>query len=201
MRTSPRLHHLMATLAPSSVTQSVGGSGHQGALARIQAATTPLEIHNALRRPLELTPRLAIAKLQRLSQLIDSPAKREGLPASDKAVVSKLLLQVEQALDTFLHLVPADQLAELLLAQARSGGYGTQQRLKSRALAILLANGGRELEAAGPQAVLKAAEGLKLMGLTDSEQCGQLAGLLRAVPEGAELRAWFEQRQAAQPSS
>ncbi len=175
----------------------MGGLEHQRALARIQAATTPLEIHNALRRPLELTPQLAVAKLQRVSQLID---KRAGLPESDKAVVAKLLLQVEQALDTFLHLVPADQLAELLLAQGRSGGYGTQHGLGSRALAILLADGGRELQAAGPQALLKAAEGMKLMGLTDGKQCGQMARLLQAMPEAsasADLTAWFVQQAEA----
>ena len=194
----PRLQP-QRTLASTSVAAAPRASGsssghHQGALARIRAATTPLEIQNALRRPLELTPRLAVAKLLRLSELI-TPEKRSSLQASDKAVVAKLLLQVEQALDTFLHLLPADQLAELLLAQGRSGGYGTQHGLVPRAAAILLANGGRELQAAGPQALVKAAEGLKLMGLQDAEQCGQLAGLLKAVPEASELAGWFERRQ------
>lgn len=189
---------------PPPTTQSI--------LARIAAASTPLDVHNALRKPMEMPPFVAVAKLRRLSQLVNGPHARAALSPYDKAVCDTLEADIERTLDDFLHLVPAALLAEVLLAQGRMAGFATRRRLVRRTAAILLAQEGRELRAAGPEAVVMAARGLQLLGHWGggSGDSQALAELLREALDGGGLsesdvaaaRAaleFFEAKQAPPP--
>ncbi|GFR47801.1 hypothetical protein Agub_g9575 [Astrephomene gubernaculifera] len=182
----------------------------QELLSSIRQAATPLELHNVYRRtPAHLPPHIAAAKFTRLAQLLRNSAASQSQPQQPQPQPSgaesqpqpqsslppgayRLLREIRVSWDALLHLFPAEHLAACVRASCESGllqgqgqggqpAAGGERGLVERSLEVLLDAEGRELQQAGPQAVLDVSYGLMLAGHTQPATWRTLGQLLRQV--------------------